>query len=117
MRNFALGLLSKERSYIKGNFVKTAKQKIGYKLATIQSFLGSRKFLMGYLTLADFELAHVIELFQWLCDKTCTENPFTYFPKLVEINYRIKELDGVKQFCSTDKENIPFFPKGYAKFD
>ena len=71
---------------------------------------------MGYLTLADFELAHVIEMFDWICSKTGVKSPFIHFPKLVALIDRVKSLNGVRDFCLTPKESLPFFFKGMAQF-
>ena len=72
---------------------------------------------MGYLTLADFELAYIVELFDWICIKADVESPFVHFPKLVNLVGRVKSLDGVKEFCKTPKEMVPFFFKGMCKFE
>ena len=45
----------------------------------MKNFLGPKKFLVGYLTIADFKLAHVVDLFGKMASRFCIVNPFGDF--------------------------------------
>ena len=54
-------------------------------------------FLTGYMpSVADFELAYLVEHFRWICEKNGIENPFSKYSELEKIYSKIKSLDGVE---------------------
>lgn len=117
IREYTLSMLKHSKDELKKDFQNRTKAKIGYKLQALKKFLGPRDWLMGYLTLADFELAYLVDLCEWIAYTAEIEDPFIHFPKLVEVRNRVKVLDGVKEFCKSPKENLPFFFKGMVKFN
>lgn len=65
----------------KGNyfFNKYFKPRCYLKIESLKNFLGPKKYLVGYLTIADFKLANIIELFGKMSSKYCLVNPFGNF--------------------------------------
>lgn len=118
IREWAISLMKNTKEEIKEHFEETAKFKIGFKLQSLKRFMGKKEFLLGYLTLADFELAHCYELYEWICGNCGVKNPFKYFPNLKSIRNRIKRLTGVKEYTKTTKEkNMAWAFPGMAKFE
>ena len=118
IREFGLALTGNSKREILKFFEESAKNKIGFKLQSLKKFMGKRKYLMGYLTLADFELAHCVELFDWICGSCGVKNPFDYFPGLRDIVRRVKRLEGVKELERSERvKEMPWMFKGMAKFE
>ena len=117
IREFALGLVEHTKDEIKAQFEEYAKAKIGFKLQALKKFMGERKFLLGYLTLADFELCYVIEFLDWVCRRCGVRNPFVHFENLSGLVMRVRALDGVKQFCKGPLDRIPWMLPSTVKFD
>ena len=74
-----MSLMKLTKDELRNDFDTLIKAKIAPKLASLKKFLGKKEFLLGYLTLADFELAHCIELMSWICIKCGLQSPFEYF--------------------------------------
>jgi len=49
------------------------------KIESLKNFLGPKQFLVGYLTIADFKLTNVIDLFGKMSARFCLVNPFGNF--------------------------------------
>ena len=64
-----MSLMKLTKEEVRKDFDTYVKAKIAPKLANLKKFLGIKEFLLGYLTLADFELAHCVELMAWICIK------------------------------------------------
>jgi glutathione S-transferase len=63
-------------------FNKYYKSRCYRKIESLKNFLGPKEYLVGYLTIADFKLANVIDLFGKMCSRFCLVNPFGDFHSL-----------------------------------
>jgi glutathione S-transferase len=68
------------------------------ELEKLNTFLGDQNFLLGEVTIADFELNHMIGLFQAIIHSCGMKSPFTEFINLMNVKKNVDELPGVKEF-------------------
>lgn len=88
------------------------------ELSKLSTFLGSQNFLLGEVTIADFELNHMIGLFKAIIHSCGMKNPFSEFPNLMTLKRNVDQLPGVKEYKTTARHrNCPWFMKGAAHFD
>jgi len=73
-------------------------------------------FLTGHLpSVADFEVAYLVDHFKWICEKNFCQNPFKRYPKISNLFNSVNELDGVKEYIqSENKQGKRWYTKGKA---
>ena len=81
----------------------------GAKLEQISKFLGTKDYLLGYITLADIEFAYVATFVEALAVSLELESPLKRNVKKLVNN--IRELPGIKERISSSND-IPFMPPG-----
>lgn len=71
-------------------------------------------FLTGLLpTVADFELAYLVDHFKWICEKNQVVNPFNNFKNLRSIYDKVRGLDGVREYIEQEEvEGKRWFDEG-----
>lgn len=73
------------------------------------------KFMMGDVTLVDFEIAHVILLLDFVAEQTGLVNPFTKVSNLYSIAENVRNLPGVKEYMDAH-EDRPWMAPDLCKF-
>ena len=74
------------------------KNNITQKLEGFCKTLGSRPFLLFYLTVADLQLTYMYDFFEYLSQQTGVRNPFADYPPLVNLHRNVWALPGLKGF-------------------
>ena len=84
----------------------------------MSALLGNKKFLTGTLSVADFDLAHMVDLYDWLANVSQIDNPFLTKSNLVNLSKTIKSLDGVREYAlSPENKSMKWMNPGTYKFD
>lgn len=73
------------------------------------------KFMMGDVTIVDFEIAHVIMLLDFISEKTGLKNPFAHCTNLYSIAENVRNLPGVSEYMRANEER-PWAPEAMCKF-
>ena len=73
------------------------------KIDSLRCFIGPKNFLVGYLTVADFKLAGIVDLFGKICSKYRVLNPFGNFNQL-EYAHLYKQGMPVEKSTQDDPE-------------
>lgn len=60
------------------------------------------KFMLGDVSIVDFEIAHVIMLLDFVAEQTGMRNPFVDCKNLYEIAQNVAELPGVKEYMEAN---------------
>jgi hypothetical protein len=72
---------------------------------------------MGELTVPDFELCHLIGLYDFVLTKNSLENPFLRYDNLLSIKKNVESLPGVKEYRqSREHKQMPWIEPGSANF-
>lgn len=83
IRDFAFKCFDHTLDELKAQYIKTVKARVAPKLKYMDHYKRSDyKFMMGEVTIVDFELAHVIMLLDFIAEKTGVINPFVYSQNL-----------------------------------
>ena len=72
-------------------------------LEAFTTHLGNKPFLMYYVTIADFELAALSLVFDFVEEKTGVESPVKSFPSLIKMINSLKALPGLSQYINSSK--------------
>lgn len=116
LRSFAFQVLTFDSQEIKEDYDKVMKSQIYYKIKGLDAFkMPSNDFIFGYLTLADFELCHAIELLDWISEKSGCRNPIADFPGLYKVKDAVKNLPGVGSFARR-REGEDWLPESAVTF-
>ena len=86
------------------------------KLTQISEFLGTKDFLLGHLTLADFHLAFIIETVALIALSFDVVSPLSTLVNLRTHWTRVSNLEGVKEFAAA-RAAVPIIPAAFAGFD
>lgn len=85
---------------------------------SLSAYLGNKEFLMGYVTVADFELVHMIQLCDWLSNASGLDDPFLSTPNLMSLRKNVLRLPGVIDYTTTPQcRSMVWMKKGSCKFD
>lgn len=85
---------------------------------SLSAFLGNKKFLMGYVTVADFELVHMIELCDWLSNLSGLDDPFLSTPNLMGLRKNVLRLPGITNYTTSPQcRSMVWMKKGSCKFE
>lgn len=87
-------------------------------VSTLGVYLGNKKYLVSHLSVVDFELAHVIELYGWLSNMTGVSNPFLTHSNLMGLVKTIKKLPGVSEFVTSPEDrSMKWMRPGTCRFE
>ena len=79
------------------------------EIEKLANFLGDKEFLLGQISYPDFELCHVINLYQDLCSSCSIQSPFLFHRNLLNLAQRVENLPGVKEYVdSAQNQNMPW---------
>ena len=79
------------------------------KAASLSKFLGSKEYLLGHVTLADFNLFYAVQMINALAISFDLVSPFSSFDNIKKHNERIGSLPGVKELTQK-RLAAPFIP-------
>ncbi len=89
---------------------------VNKKWAQFSEYLADKKFLHGdVVTFADLYFEAIVEIYQWVVEKTEIENEFSKYENLKELFTNIRNLDGVKEYLASDLAKRPMFPPYMVK--
>lgn len=88
-------------------------RKVDDKLKYLSQFLGQKEFLLGYLTVSDFELS-TIAYRVWAYSRTHdVSNPFENYENINKLIARVRSLPGVIDYISSSAGTRPIHTPGY----
>jgi hypothetical protein len=119
LREWTLSLLAgKTKQDLQRLWKTELQQKVLIKLNALNNFSQPRsKFLLDYLTVADFELAYLIEIYDFISAETGLENPFASYGNIYQIRENVMSLEGVSAHVqSQEYKEMLFAPPGATKF-
>lgn len=106
------------RATLKKVYVDEFTSKLTKTVSTLAAYLGNKQFLVGHLSVVDFELAHVIELYGWLSNTTAVTNPFISHSNLMKLVKTIKTLPGVSSYMTSPEErSMKWMKPGTCRFE
>lgn len=101
LRSFAWECTKMSKTVLKAVYPDEFSSRLTKTVSTLSVYLGNKKYLTGHLSVVDFELAHVIELYGWLSNVTGVSNPFLSHSNLMKIVKTIKTLPGVAEYMTS----------------
>lgn len=117
LRSFAWECVRMNKADLKRVYNHEFSSKLTKTVTTLGVYLGNKKYLVDHLSVVDFELAHVIELYGWLANTTGINNPFLTHSNLMRVVKTIKKLPGVAQFvCSPQESSMKWMKPGTCRF-
>lgn len=85
---------------------------------SLSAFLGNKEFLMGYVTVADLELVHMIQLCDWLSNASGLDDPFLSTPNLMNLRKNVLKLPGITEYTTTPQaRSMVWMKKGSCRFE
>lgn len=118
LKNFAISCTLMAREELKKKYADTFSSKLTNIVSILSIYLSNKQFLIGDLTIVDFELAHVIELYGWLSNAAGVPNPFLTHANLMNLVKSIKNLPGVSEYVTSPEErSMKWVQPGYCRFE
>ena len=74
---------------------------------------GERQFLLGYVTIADIELAYFVYCCEIFFSSAGLDNPFGKHTLVMAHHERVFNLDGIKEYVNSDKWKRPLVAAHY----
>lgn len=106
------------KTTLKKIYQDTFSQKLSNAVSILSIYLSNKTFLVGSLSVVDFELAHVIEMYVWLSNTTGLANPFLTYANLMGLVKSIKNLDGVSDYITSPEErSMKWVQDGSCRFE
>lgn len=113
MKSFFLDKADKTVTQIQDSFEEECNNYLMAQLHGLSRYLQEKDFFLVYLSIVDFELAYLFDLFEIMCQQCELNHPWNAFPNLFGHKDRVKNLPGVKEYIFEEKEgNLDFFKKG-----
>lgn len=113
IKDFFWNKRNKTTLQIAENFEDDCNNFLMAKLHGLSRYLNEKEFFLVYLTIVDFELVYLFDLFDVLCNKCGINHPWNAFPNLLAHMERFKSLPGIKDFCEEDeRENYVLVHRG-----
>ena len=109
-------LCGKTRAEVQQAFPDMITNNIRPKLQGFCKILNTRPFLLYYVTVADFYLVYLYDLYDYLAQKCGVQNPFNEFPPLLNLRKNVWALPGIKEFQSHSVNQRPPMPPPMIKF-
>jgi len=108
MRKNTWDLFSAKTS-LRDAFEGKGKVVIEAEITKLSQFLGDKEFMANYLSLIDFGVVHLIDLYSWICSELGTISPFEKYNNLIQLSFRIKMLPELRDYLrSKDCESLPW---------
>jgi hypothetical protein len=104
LKVFGIQCTSMTKAALKKTYQDTFSQKLSNAVSILSIYLSNKTFLVGDLSVVDFELAHVIEMYVWLSNVTGLANPFLTYANLMGLVKSIKNLQGVSDYVTSPEE-------------
>ena len=104
LRNFAISCTLMTKDELKQKYADTFSSKLTNIVSILSIYLSNKNFLVGELSVADFELAHIIEMYSWLSNTTGVPNRFLTHANLMTLVKNIKNLPGVSEYVTSPEE-------------
>lgn len=93
-----------------------SKGKFGTKLQDYSKFVGDNKFSLGNdVRFADLAFVTLMDAYVWVTGLTKQENLLLKYKNLAAVVNNVKELDGIKEYLTTDRAKRPLLPPNYVK--
>lgn len=116
IRSFAFQVLTFDSLEIKEDYPKVMKSQVYYKILGLDDFKDpENEFLFEYVTLADFELCHVIELLDWISDISGVRNPIADFPNLYMVKDSVRKLKELERYVDLREKEV-WLPEAAVTF-
>jgi len=118
IREFVLSLVKLSKTDIQMKFSELYRSAISAKVIGLERIIAHKDWFLGYTTLADLEMAHSIELLQWVCDSCQIQSPISQMKYLKRLPTSVRQLNGVRQFERDTKDLYKYFMfPGMARFE
>jgi hypothetical protein len=118
LRSFAWECTKMSKANLKRIYADEFSSRLTKTVSTLGVYLGNKKYLVDHLSVVDFELAHVIELYGWLSNTTGVANPFITHSNLMKIVKTIKKLPGVSDYMTSPEErSMKWMKPGTCRFE
>ena len=118
LRSFIWECTKMTKADLKKIYNEKFSQGLTNTVTTLGVYLGNKEFLAGHLSVVDFELAHVIETYQWLSNTTTLPNPFLTHSNLMGLVKKVKKLPGVSDFVTSPAErSMKWMRPGTCRFE
>lgn len=84
----------------------------------LSAYLGNKDFMVGKVSVVDFEIVHLIDMYSWVTRCIGEVNTFQSYSNLTSLVNRIKSLPGVREFVRSDLETLANWTlSGSCNFD
>jgi len=118
LKTFAISCTLMSKDELKKAYADAFSSKLMNIVSILSIYLSNKSFLVGDLTIVDFELAHVIEMYGWLSNTTGVPNPFLTHSNLMTLVKSIKNLPGISEYVTSPEErSMKWVQPGYCKFE
>lgn len=118
LTNFFINWTLRQKEDIQQSWKKEFIQIVKPELDKLSQFSQDKTFLMGQVTIADFELCHLLGFMDVILSSCGIKNPLGSYQNLVVIKQNVEQLPGVKEFRQTKKHtDTPWFQPGAVHFD
>lgn len=77
----------------------------------LSRYLGSKKFILDYFTIADLEIAYFIDMMRVILNSAGVENFFFKRENLKTLYQSVFELDGIRDHLNSEKWKRPIVPR------
>lgn len=116
VRNFVSMAVHMNKNQLKEQY-KSWEKRINSIVTNLTATLGNKEFLTGKLTVADFDVVQVVELYEWFSNEVGLDNPFVKSPQLTQLVKTVKKLPGVYEFVTSPQaRSMGWMRKGSALF-
>lgn len=118
LTDYSYQLCKRGKDDLKKNFLSEVKKKINPIISSFSDDLGQKDFLLGRVSLVDFELVQVMEIYDWITRTAGIFDPFEGYENLYQLKRNLLRLPGVKEYVKTEEnKQIVWFKPGGAAFD
>lgn len=116
IRNFVSAGVHMDKKSLTEKY-KTWETRLSSIVTNLTSTIANKEFLTGQLTVADFDVCQVMELYDWFSNIVGFENPFIKSPQLTRLVKTVKTLPGVSEFVTSPQaRSMPWMRNGSAQF-
>ena len=109
-------MLGKTKEEVYASWDDTVNKEIKPKLEGFCKILGSKPFLLYYISFADIYLYHIADLFELVCHHTGVKHPFKDHPQLVTLRNSISSIPSIKSFISSPSNERDFIRPEWIKY-
>ena len=108
--------MGKTKAEIQSSWAASVQSNIRPKLEGFAKIIGTRPFLLYYLSYADILLTYIYELYEHVCQHTGVAHPYHEFPVLMTLRKNVLSLPGIKEFQTHPSNQRPIIPDPFAKY-